>query len=221
LRTTVSSTEATIENTIIMRHPNDPPTGRISVLRPIRMRAPYPQSTTATPARLPGRLPSLDGRKGDAERRSLGSAAVSDQPSNAASRFVRGTSTGFTESGMPSEAAVRAGLTDDFSHEDRKRGVRFPDGDADSYPLILRSIWQTTADGRPQIEAETVAVRGERFAAIRIQVDYGNGMLSGSIHVFGLDETLSKLQRDVDFDLDDVDNAIAELDRLQSLAHGS
>jgi hypothetical protein len=61
-------------------------------------------------------------------------------------------------------------------------------------------------------------VRGERFAALVVQTDYGNGFLRENISVIGLDATLSKLQRHVDFDLDNVDGAIAELDRMHRQA---
>ena len=75
--------------------------------------------------------------------------------------------------------------------------------------------------GQPRWELETLAVRGERFAAVAVQTDYGNGMLRESIDVIGLDATLSMMQRQVDFDRDDVDGAIAELDRLHSQADAS
>ena len=45
--------------------------------------------------------------------------------------------------------------------------------------------------GNHDSRAETLAVRGERFAAVAVQIDYGNGMLRESIHVIGLDATLS------------------------------
>jgi hypothetical protein len=64
-------------------------------------------------------------------------------------------------------------------------------------------------------------VRGERLAVIGMQIDYGNEMITESIHVFGLDATLSMLQRDLDFDLDDLDGAITEMDRLQRQADAS
>ena len=81
---------------------------------------------------------------------------------------------------------------------------------------MIETLWQTGTGGQPRFEAETLAVRGERFAAVAAQTDYGNGMLTESIHVVGLDATLSVLQRQVYFDRDDVDRAIAELDRIQS-----
>jgi hypothetical protein len=142
---------------------------------------------------------------------------VSDEPSNAASRFLHTVGAALTE-GIPTEEAVRAGLTDDFAYQDRRRGMRWPEADAESYPAHLRTIWQTGADGQPRFEAETLAVLGERFAAMKIQTDYGNGMVTESLHVFGLDATLRKLQLDLDFDLDDRDGAIAEMERLQSQA---
>jgi hypothetical protein len=145
---------------------------------------------------------------------------VSDEPSNAASRFLHAVCAAVTE-GIPTEGAVRAGLTDDFLYEDRRRGLRMPDADAESYPAHLRTIWQTGADGQPRFKPETLAVRGERLAVIGMQIDYGNEMITESIHVFGLDATLSMLQRDLDFDLDDLDGAITEMDRLQRQADAS
>ena len=72
--------------------------------------------------------------------------------------------------------------------------MRFPDADAEFAPKIIVSKWQTGA-GQPRWELETLAVRGERFAAVAVQFDYGNGMLSDYINVFGFDATLRLLQR--------------------------
>ena len=86
---------------------------------------------------------------------------------------------------------------------------------------MIETLWLTGTGGQPRFEAETLAVRGERFAAVAAQTAYGNGMLTESIHVVGLDATLSVLQRQVYFDRDDVDRAIAELDRIQSQSEAS
>jgi hypothetical protein len=56
---------------------------------------------------------------------------------------------------------------------------------------------------------------------VAAQTDYGNGMLSETINVIGLDATLSLLQRQVYFDFDDVEGAIAELDRMHSQSEAS
>jgi hypothetical protein len=148
-------------------------------------------------------------------------ASVSDEPSNTASEAFRYATAWLTETVAPSEGWVRAQLTDDFSYEDHRRGVNFPRADAESYPTNLLTAWQTGA-GRPEfVVSDIVAVRGERFAALVLQIDYGNGMLFESIQVIALDATLTLLQRAVDFDVDDVDGAIAELDGLQSPADAS
>ena len=146
---------------------------------------------------------------------------MSDQPSNAASEFLRYAFASFTEDGSPPEESVRAVLTDDFTYDDRRSGPNFPDADADSFAKFFLTAWQTGADGQPRFEAETLAERGERFAAVVAQVDYGNGMVGDFIIVIGLGASLSMMQRMVDFDIDDVDGAIAELDRLHGQSETS
>ena len=143
-------------------------------------------------------------------------ASVSDEVSNAASDWIRNAYARYSGREAPSEEVVRAALTEDFAFESRRSGVRFPDADADRAPKMIVSNWQTGADGQPRFEVETLAVRGERFVAVAVQVDYGNGMLRENISVFGLDGTLSKIQRQVSFDIDDVEGAIAEVDRMHS-----
>jgi hypothetical protein len=146
---------------------------------------------------------------------------VSDEPSNAASTSLRNTYALLSEAASaPSEKWVRAGLTDDFAYEDRRSGPSFPDADAESMPKIVLSMWQTGA-GQPRWSTETLAVRGEGFAAVPMQVDYGNGMMREYIVVVALDATLHRLHRQIIFDRDDVDGAIAELDRLHAAAGGS
>jgi len=148
-------------------------------------------------------------------------ASMSDEPSNAASISLRNTYALLSEAASPpSEKWVRAGLTDDFAYEDRRSGPSFPDADAESFAKFLLTMWQTGA-GQPRWEPETLAVRGERFAAVAVQMDYGNGMLGDFIVVIGVDATLITAQRMVSFDVDDVDAAIAELDRMQSQADAS
>jgi hypothetical protein len=144
-------------------------------------------------------------------------ASVSEEPSNAASERVRSVYASFAEAGCPPEELTRAGLTDDFVYEDRRSGPSFPHADAESFPKLVSTMWQTGA-GQPRFEVETLAVRGERFAALAVQLDYGTGMLSESIFVIGLDATLSLAHRAFDFDRDNVDGAIAELDRLHRQA---
>jgi len=142
-------------------------------------------------------------------------ASMSDEPSNAASETFAGHVAFLNEFGNPPEGLVRTWLADDFVYEDRRGGPSFPNADAESYPKLLGTAWETGA-GEPRFQGEILGVRGERFAAVVVTVDYGNGMLFESIHLVALDATLSLVQRVIDFDVEDVDSANAELDRLQS-----
>jgi hypothetical protein len=138
---------------------------------------------------------------------------MSDGPKNAASEWMRNAVRFLNGSESP-PTDVRSSLTGDFTYEDRRSGPNFPALDAETYPRFIESSWETGA-GQPRNDVrEVLAVRGQRFAALIFRVDYGNGMVRESITVIGLDTTLRLLHRSVDFDDDDVDGAIDELDRL-------
>jgi hypothetical protein len=142
---------------------------------------------------------------------------VDGEPSNTASEALWASGAFLSEGPLPAEL-VRASLTDDYAYEDRRHGVSFPSADADSYPDLVASAWDIGA-GTPEFEVvEILAVRGDRFAAGHVRIDYGNGMLFESIHVLALDADARLLQREVDFDRSDIDAAIAELDRLHRQA---
>jgi hypothetical protein len=90
--------------------------------------------------------------------------------------------------------------------------------DAESAPKSVTSIWDT-GGGQPRFTMhEILAVRGDRIAACRVSVDSPNGWTTESIQVLELDASLSLVRRMRDFDRDDVDAAIVELDRLHSQA---
>ena len=114
---------------------------------------------------------------------------MNDEPSNAASEGLHNVFAHLAQ-GSPSEGWLRAGLTDDFEYQDRRTGLRFPDSDAESYPKLFMTIWQTGTGALPRFEHETLAVRGQRFAAVAVRVDYGNGMISerGRDHAPGQDD---------------------------------
>ena len=140
---------------------------------------------------------------------------MGDEQSNFASEALL-ASGAFLSAGPPTAALLRALLADDYTFEDRRHGVNFPDADAESYPDVVLSAWQI-GSGRPRFEVlKILAVRGDRFVAGLVRIDYGDGMLFESIHILALDPTLSLMQREVDFDPQDSDAAIAELDRLHS-----
>jgi hypothetical protein len=160
---------------------------------------------------------SLTGGRGhswDAGRRV---ASVSEELSNAASEWLRFVMAYCNKNGAPSDELTRASLTDDYVYEDRRHhGLSFPNQDAESTPKAVTSLWDT-GGGEPRFTMhEILAVRGDRIAACRVSADYPNGWTTESIEVLELDASLSLLRRMFDFDHDDVDAAIAELDRLHS-----
>jgi hypothetical protein len=150
---------------------------------------------------------------------------VSDEPSNAASEFLRFGYSVMNEFGSPPGDAetqfLWSSFADDFTYEDRHRGPRFASGDAEMFRRFIESAWETGA-GRPRWTVRAVlAVRGDRLAAQSIELDYGNGFTWESITLIELDAGLSLMQRAVDFDVDDVDAAVAELDRVHGQADAS
>lgn len=108
-----------------------------------------------------------------------------------------------------------------FVIEDRRAVVSHPDGDAAGLAERFR-LTSELGMGAPQIDVpEVVAVRGERLAAVRIAVTFDGGAARmDSIGVVRFDPTVTRLERIVQFDEDDVSAAIVELDRLHAeVAH--
>ena len=106
-------------------------------------------------------------------------------------------------------------ITDDFVFEDRRSsgGAGFGRVDATDWISMIASTWDVSEGGPHYSIPEVLAVRGDRLAAIVVNVDYGNGNVAEHAHCLQLDPTLRLFQRQWDFDLSDVASAIAELDR--------
>ena len=145
-------------------------------------------------------------------------ASVSDEPSNTASEWMRGTYAVLNDFESPPQEMIRSLFTDDFVYEDRRLGALFPIMRAELVAKAIASFWDTGA-GRPRFTVhEIFAVRGERLVAARLVVDYDIGFALEAIQMLQLDATVTRVQRAFDFDVDDVDTVIAELDRLHSQA---
>jgi len=148
-------------------------------------------------------------------------ASVSDEPSNTASEWMRGTYAVLNDFESPPDEMIRSSFTGDFVYEDRRRGALFPMMGAELVAEAMASFWDTGA-GRPRFTvSEILAVRGERLVAARLVVDYDIGFVLEAIQMLQLDATVTRVQRAFDFDVDDVDTVIAELDRLHRQADAS
>ena len=146
---------------------------------------------------------------------------MSDEPANTASELMRATFAVLNDFESPPHEMIRSSFTDDFVYEDRRRGAIFPVMGAELATEALASIWDTGA-GRPRFSVpEILAVRGQRLVAARLVVDYDIGFTLEAIQMLQLDATVTRVQRAFDFDVDDVDTVIAELDRLHSQADAS
>ena len=146
---------------------------------------------------------------------------MSDEPSNTASEWMRGTYAVFDDFESPPHEMIRSSFTGDFVYEDRRRGALFPVMDAELVAGGVRVLSGHGA-GRPRFTVHQIlAVREERLVAARLVVDYDIGFVLEAIQLLQLDATATRVQRAFDFDLDDVDTVIAELDRLHSQADAS
>jgi hypothetical protein len=139
---------------------------------------------------------------------------MSDEPlTNAAVEWLRAMFDATTE--RPRDPVHY--LSDDFFFEDRQTGpVNYGRVDAAGWLDFVVTAWD--AGGR-QVRwsiTKVIAVRGQRSAAMVLRLDYGNGTYSDSIQCFQMDPTLHRMHRFVGFDLEAVDAAIAELDRMHA-----
>ena len=132
---------------------------------------------------------------------------------NAAREFIASTFAPVLKAGRPPKAAAL--ISDDFSYLDRRSGpANMGRLDEADWPTFVSLVWELgTGDPRLSV-GETVGQRGEALAAALVEIDYGNGFSVEFITLFQLNDSLSHVRRIIDFDLDDVDSAIAALDEL-------
>ena len=105
--------------------------------------------------------------------------------------------------------------TEDFVREDRRRLVSLPPAGRREH-LDLQLLWFELGDGRPMFDASVLAVRGEWLALVRASTQYSDGQGREALSVVVFDRSVERSSRHVHFDLDDLDAALAELDRLNA-----
>jgi hypothetical protein len=110
---------------------------------------------------------------------------------------------------------VLEGFTDDYVREDRRKLVGISSSGAREM-LENALLWFDLGDGKPILTVEVVAVRGDRLVLARLHVGYRDGDATGVLSVTQFDEAVEKTQRAVRFDPDDLDAALAELDKLHT-----
>ena len=114
------------------------------------------------------------------------------------------------------ETELLGTLADDFVREDRRRLIDFATATGEELVAYALS-WFDVGDGQPKFSTiGTVAVRGERLALVHWRVGYEDGMGTELLAVGQYDERVQITQRVIAFDLEDINAAIVELDRMHA-----
>jgi hypothetical protein len=100
-----------------------------------------------------------------------------------------------------------------FVREDRQRVVGLPPVDADRW-LELFDLWFTMEDGAPKFSI--AEVRGDRLVLGRFRLDYAGSPAGDGLLIVQFDRRIDLCERMVNFDIDDIDAAMTELDTLHS-----
>ncbi len=75
-------------------------------------------------------------------------------------------------------------------------------------------MWFDLLDGRPTFGFEPIAVRGDRLALVSAWIRYANGTSREALSVVVFDREVRQSTRHVNFEPDDLDAAMTELDRI-------
>ena len=140
---------------------------------------------------------------------------MADEPlSNRAVETIRLGHAWFNSLDRRPDFDVSSAFSEDFVCEDRKTGgVSFGLMNASEYLAALQSNWDVGRQSPSFVIHRVIAVRGDRLAAVDESVDFDDMVIHGAT-VWKLDSSLTRWQRIVSFDIDDVDAAVAELERM-------
>lgn len=112
---------------------------------------------------------------------------------------------------------LRSLLTDDFVRVDHRRLVGVPGAVGPEEYVEQQMSFSEVGTERPTVELFGVlGTRGDRCVAMRSRVVYPDGAASDMITVRTFDAAVRKCARLVIFDAEDVESALAELERQAS-----
>jgi hypothetical protein len=140
---------------------------------------------------------------------------VEGEPRNAASEAVRAGFANMTrlrELGDTEMRQFRNRFADDYTREDRRRLVGVPSSGREDWFESIQAYWELGMGPPTFSVAKVLAVRAERLVLFLARVEYPQGPATEMLIVYGLSVD-GKAQRSVMFDADDIDAALAELDR--------
>lgn len=132
---------------------------------------------------------------------------------NEASRFL---TEGVPTIGDRPVEEMRDAVTDDFRREDRRRLVGLPDNGAEGFVDGIEALFEL-GRGTPTFSVvQIVATRGQRLALAHNRIEYPDGIAIELLSLVQLAADLGRMEIEIDFDVDDVEAALAELDRLHA-----
>jgi hypothetical protein len=125
-------------------------------------------------------------------------------------RIIPGIGTRFTVEEMG------AGLPENFRRYDRRRLVGLPTTDAQGLVDGMRAYFEL-GQGVPTFSVpRVVAERGERLCAVVTRAEYPTGAAIEILSIVQLTPDGKRVEINIDYDVDDEAEAVAELDRLQA-----
>ena len=106
-------------------------------------------------------------------------------------------------------------FADEFVREDRRQLIATPTGDAATFQQQHLAWFEMGLEDLNFEMTGVVAVFGDRLALTRSRIGYSSGFPVEMLSISQWTEEIDRLQRIVQFDADDVDVALQELDRLR------
>lgn len=141
---------------------------------------------------------------------------VGDEPQNAASEMIRALypTLGQLADAAPGELQEAHELfADGFLREDRRRFITVPTVGVKGLFESFQAYWDLGVGAPTFTVAEVHAVRGDRFVLFRGRAEFAEGQATESLVLVAFSSEM-KVARAVLFDLDDLDGALDELERL-------
>lgn len=109
-----------------------------------------------------------------------------------------------------------AALPENFRREDRRRLIGLHTTDAQGFVDGMRAYFEL-GHGTPTFSVpRVVAERGERLCAVVTRAEYPTGAVNEILSVIQLTRDGRRVEINIDFDLDDEAEAVAEVDRLHA-----
>lgn len=112
-------------------------------------------------------------------------------------------------------------MSEDFVRSDHRTLIALPTANREQF-AEQASIWFQMGDGSPIFEfREALGVAGERLVLCAVWIGYGSGEGVDMLQIIVFDEPVERMEQLISFDIDDVDAALAELNRLHVAMQGA